>query len=638
MTWANEVFGQTIMPDRAESGVEFKAAVAGPGADPGSPPQLALFTGRTAGASFGGGLAGRRITASLPAAAELAPEAKETVGVLLFTRTHLSRYLEACRRVGLSLRVRDGLPLGGSLAVQHLHNLATALVRPHADLAWAALLRGWAGPQPLGLLAVIAAGPGDFWSEKISTYAASPKCLPEVRQLYRALAAAGKRVGREPLPEILAEWLGQVDGWHQVAVWEGPQGVANARAYLELLTAAAAATPEATLVRATDLLALAYQPPDPRAQDSPVEVLTVHAAKGLEFDQVFLPYVDWQPLMTGKNDAPFLLEEVPGMGTAVIALNRPYIQKEQSVLYRTLQKTAQKNALGEARRLFYVAVTRARKRLQLSGVVLPDKNGEWKFPSNSPLGWLRQHYADSTLDFGTVNLWKSPPLPVTISDEVSVPSAQPEALKPLPPQYAVQPEPWLYDIQFPSQLAAASEKASFINSAGTADPAARLRGEIIHRLLEDLSRGVSLPEPAAVVPALHEVAASPAAALALAQEILAEIKACQADPFLSSLLDPNLPVAKSEWLLEAWHSTDALYRGQIDRLVFDGDQWWLLDYKTSRPAAGVDWEDFIASEVEKYRPQLLAYREMAAKYFEVHPPEIIQTVLYFTAGRRHVII
>ena len=72
--------------------------------------------------------------------------------------------------------------------------------------------------------------------------------------------------------------------------------MANARAYLELLAAAAAATPETTLSQMEDLLAEAYQPPDPRAQDSPVEVLTVHAAKGLEYDHVFLPYLDWQPL------------------------------------------------------------------------------------------------------------------------------------------------------------------------------------------------------------------------------------------------------------------------------------------------------------------------------------------------------
>ena len=126
--------------------------------------------------------------------------------------------------------------------------------------------------------------------------------------------------------------------------------------------------------------------------------------------------------------------------------------------------------------------------------------------------------------------------------------------------------------------------------------------------------------------------------MSLAREILAEIRACQADPFLAPLLSPNLPVARSEWLLEAWHDGDTLYRGQIDRLVYDGRQWWLLDYKTSRPADEENWQDFIAAELKKYRPQLLAYREMAARFYQVDPPELIQTVLYFTACQRHVLI
>jgi len=59
--------------------------------------------------------------------------------------------------------------------------------------------------------------------------------------------------------------------------------------------------------------------------------------------------------------------------------------------------------------------------------------------------------------------------------------------------------------------------------------------------------------------------------------------------------------------------------GVIDRLAFDGNDWWLLDYKSSRPAPGEDWETFITQETAKYRPQLLAYREMAAKARKLNP-------------------
>ena len=686
--WANRVFGDTIMSSQDKCGVEFHAAEPKPGADIGSPPQLALF-----------GFSDRKRSREREAAwlareiallqRNLAPQ--ETVGVLIFVRTHLPTYLKAFREARLNPRVKDGLPLRDSLPVQHLHNLARALVRPHDDLAWAGLLRGFAGPQSLSVLADIAMAPGDFWSEKIREFALFPHCPAEVRKFYQAMKAAGKRVGREPLNEILADWLLQVEAWSKTAAWEESQGVANLKAYLDLVAGTVAGTPEATVIQVDDLLAEAYQPPDPRAQDSPVEIMTVHKAKGLEYDHVYVPHLDWEPLKTAKNDAPFLLEEMPGTGSAVIALNRAFLQTDQSILYQTLKIMGQNNALAEARRLFYVAVTRAKKSLHLSGVISQNKNSEWKFPDKSPLGWLREHYAEAELQAGVENIWPEPNLTVTINPEVSNqegifekprvakdmcgsphPSIREEQWgegqdksstaeeyatcspleQDLPEPYDIKPEPRPYELQFPSRLGNDATVTEIPDEAidyllpvggevqgeGGYDGTSRLRGEISHRLLETLARGGALPEPGAVAQILQIVIGSPTEALSLAQDILAEINACREDPFLGPLLSLNLPLARSEWLLEAWHDGNTIYRGQIDRLVFDGRQWWLLDYKTSRPGAEENWPEFIAAALKKYRPQLLAYREMAAGFYHISPPELIQTVLYFTAGQRHVLI
>ena len=59
----------------------------------------------------------------------------------------------------------------------------------------------------------------------------------------------------------------------------------------------------------------------------------------------------------------------------------------------------------------------------------------------------------------------------------------------------------------------------------------------------------------------------------------------------------------------------------------------LQDLPARKPAE--DWEDFIAQETEKYRPQLLAYREMAARAKGLRPEEI-RLALYFTACRKAV--
>ena len=80
------------------------------------------------------------------------PEGKH-LALLLFSRRHLPTYLGALQAAGLVPRVREGLKLTESRVVQHLHNLARALVRPQDDVAWARLLTGpWAEPD----LAVVA--------------------------------------------------------------------------------------------------------------------------------------------------------------------------------------------------------------------------------------------------------------------------------------------------------------------------------------------------------------------------------------------------------------------------------------------------------------------------------------------------
>ena len=116
---------------------------------------------------------------------------------------------------------------------------------------------------------------------------------------------------------------------------------------------------------------------------------------------------------------------------------------------------------------------------------------------------------------------------------------------------------------------------------------------------------------------------------------MAETAACRRDPVLRRLLDPNLPEAASEWLLESQPQPGVIRRGIMDRLAFDGRDWWLLDYKTSRPGREEDWDSFMAQEKEKYAPQIRAYREMAASAKNIRP-EAIRLGLYFTAIQKMV--
>jgi ATP-dependent helicase/nuclease subunit A len=629
ITWANQVFGDTVLGPAAEGEIEFHAADPGPGAAAGPLPQLALFgnddplAAREQEARW----LARQVAEALPTLNE-----KENIGILLFARTHLAVYLKALSEAGVAVRVKEGLKLYESRVAAHLHNLARALTRPADGAAWAGVLRGPFAPQPLKVLAWVALRPGELWPEKLGRAADQEECPEALRRLARSLTAAQGLLGRRDLAEIIHGLLDETGAWEELAAWEGPAGVANARAYLDLLQAAEAGLPEATFGQTDFNLAEAYQPPDPRAQGSPVELLTVHGAKGLEFTQVFLPFLDWQPLKNEDQTPPFLLEEIPGGGLHGLALARPYREEKQSSLYFMLRQLKNRRVLHEARRVFYVAVTRARQRLVMSAVVKGDLNPR----GESPLGWLTQHYRQDRPPGGAGTVWPAPEMAVAAPGEILAPEgsdAIPASLE-LPAPLEFRPEPAPYQLSHPSQLAAGAWEAE----AGAEDPeTARVRGEIMHRALESLAREGTLPEAAALAAALRQEGLPPAQAARLAPELLAELTACRQDPFLARLLAPGQREAHPEWLLEDRSAPDALRRGVMDLLVFDGEVWWLLDYKTSRPEDPEKWEEFLAREKEHYRPQLLAYREMAARARGI-APEDIRLVLYFTALRRAVAI
>ena len=92
--------------------------------------------------------------------------------------------------------------------------------------------------------------------------------------------------------------------------------------------------------------------------DAPVRIMTAHGSKGLEYDEVFLPYAVNESWLTRLRSASFLL---PG------------------------QVKNEGDELRDARRLFYVALTRARKRVT---IITPLEDGSGK--AFTPLGFVEE--------------------------------------------------------------------------------------------------------------------------------------------------------------------------------------------------------------------------------------------------------
>ena len=103
-----------------------------------------------------------------------------------------------------------------------------------------------------------------------------------------------------------------------------------------------------------------------------VRIMTVHGAKGLEFDVVAVPMLG-RRLLTGRLPALALGRgEDPDAGMQLRRLGAASINLYR---YRDLCEEIQERGAEEELRLFHVAATRARERLILSGVVEPEARG-----------------------------------------------------------------------------------------------------------------------------------------------------------------------------------------------------------------------------------------------------------------------
>ncbi len=101
-----------------------------------------------------------------------------------------------------------------------------------------------------------------------------------------------------------------------------------------------------------------------------VRIMTIHSAKGLEFDVVAIPHLSRGLLPSGRT--PLLTlgreQEAPRVG---MQLRRLGARGVNLYAQRELSEDAQQREAEEELRLFHVGATRARERLLLSGVISP---------------------------------------------------------------------------------------------------------------------------------------------------------------------------------------------------------------------------------------------------------------------------
>jgi ATP-dependent exoDNAse (exonuclease V) beta subunit len=365
------------------------------------------------------------------------------------------------------------------------------------------------------------------------------------------------------------------------------------------------------------------------SDDARVQVMTIHRAKGLEFDTVILPDLQRGPR---RDDRPLLywtnIATGPGERGIVLAGRADSADSEEGgdALERWMRELDKDRDRLELGRLAYVAATRARRRLHLVGSArtrLKDGVRALKAPPGASL-----------LGF----LWPvvAPQFEQAFAAMPAGESGRPGGRRRLgaPPACRLAsdfraPEPPAPAREPPLRIAGEPE-GSIRPEFDWAGAIAQAVGQVVHAELQRWAEAGAPREDGERADArwrrsLAALGIDEGHRAAALDRIRRAMTAVAGSARAARLLDPAAREARSELALTAM--IDGVAHGlRIDRTFVDADGVrWIVDWKTSAHEGG-DREAFLDRELERYRGQLERYAH-ALKRLE--PDRPLKTGLYF---------
>ena len=405
---------------------------------------------------------------------------------------------------------------------------------------------------------------------------------------------------------------------------------------LQLVELAHAYDADATL-RPTDFNALIEQQrvEDPTAAD--VRVMTVHQAKGLEFDMVVLPELE---AGLGRAMSDTVLVDRPQPGGAVECVTR-YVDESVRRLDERLQRMYDQSRDARLRDdlcVLYVAMTRARHALHM--VIPPSKltkKGDETFP-RSAAGLLRAAlhgtdpvaaeqilYAHGDPDWYT-SLGRAEPAADVAEPPVDVRLAAPAPRR-------------IRGLVRQSPSAVAGGRYVDLSQRLRLDTAAAHSGLVIHALFEQIEwLDEGLPDAATVADWARAASADDADI----PDYVEQFRSMLDEPTVCGALSRDRYADRRADTLTIWRERpfavrldDAVWRGTFDRVVLwgDGEGWGgaeIVDFKTDHVSA--DDAASVGAAVEQYRPQIDSYREALTRLTHLPTDAIQAQLLFVTAG------
>ena len=537
---------------------------------------------------------------------ELVREARErdpagVVAVLVRARTHLPVIVAVLRRDGVGFRAVEIDYLGERAAVLDLLALTRAMVHMADRPAWLAILRApWCGLTLEDLEALVGASPRACVWELLEGNAGAMSADGQARaeRLRSTLAEAFAQRGRLSLRRWVELAWRRIGGPACLATDDDLQDAAD---YFELLESRERAGDLPDLDRFQRDVAKLYAQPDSSA-DGSVQLMTIHKAKGLEFDTVIVPGLG----RLAQRDKPQLLlyGERPREDGGADRLLAPIKQEGAAAdsVYQYLRVVEQRRNEHECVRLLYVAATRARTRLHLLGQA-----------AAKPAGGSLLEYLWPGLDAEWQRRFEECIAHAPQAAEAAA-GASGFPLRRLPAGWTPPEPPAAVAWRGAAPVVSARERPTYVWVGDTL----RHVGTVVHEMLERIGRqGLARLDAAAVRArrpvyraALANLGVAPAEADEAAGRVEAALLQTLASPVGRWILDGHRD-ARSEYALSGVVDGE-IVRGAIDRTFIDAEGVrWIVDYKTSvHEGGGLD--EFLDEQQRRYRPQLDRYARLLA--------------------------
>jgi len=507
------------------------------------------------------------------------------MAVLLRKRTHLAALESALRKEGLPFVVVKGIGFYDEPEVALLRELLSFIIDPCDDYSLFCVLRSpLFGVDYENLLNLI--------SENDQLLLNKLQAQLELAGAFRIINNWMEKSKNTPLAIILEEALTETEGWKY---FREKQRQANIKKFIKLIESYESAGFSSLEIREKLIKARAEDEPKANINTegmNAVKIMTIHAAKGLQFPMVFLPSLDEAD--TPRTNSIVIDEEG---GRISIAYEEDSAKRKNITAFARRKE----KELEEGKRLFYVAVTRARDFLCMLGALNKEK---------SPVGRLayltenfdilkRGGIADKTDFFEILTEEKIDKLHSAV---------QPSAVSPRPSaKYTasefIHTEPLTYmpDIKW-------RDVTEDLDLRITHGEGWVMLGRVFHRLFEELSRGILPPE------AVNERARSllkneflPEGDLLKFSGIVSDdFKTLKTDKYLDNIILPREnSFAELPFILQKGNT---VFRGRIDRIIIGDNTAVIYDYKTF-PVK----DEELPLLSEKYRFQMDIYKEAAGK-------------------------